>query len=115
MDVDGSNLRAVTQGTGELNIMPQWSGEGDTLYYYQVRPTETFRRISVSGGASREIAPWSFKHQYQAAVDRRERVAVYSSVEHGALQQSRVRDLKMGSETRLPFELYEQDFLLTVD
>ena len=110
MDADGSNLRAVTEGTGELNIMPQWSGEGDTLYYYQVRPTQTFRRISVSSGASREIAPWSFRHQYQAAVDRRERVAVYSFVEHGTLQQSRVRDLKTGSETRLPFELYEQRF-----
>ena len=110
MDADGSNLRAVTEGTGELNIMPQWSGDGDALYYYQVRPTQTFRKISVSGGASQEIAPWSFGHQYQAAVDRRERLAVYSSLEHGALQQSRVRDLKTGSETSLPFELYEQRF-----
>jgi Tol biopolymer transport system component len=110
MDADGSNLRAVTEGTGELNIMPQWGSDGDTLYFYQVRPTQTFRRVSVSGGASREIAPWSFGHQYQAAVDRRERTAVYSSVEHGALQQSRVRDLKTGSDTRLPFALYEQRF-----
>ena len=110
MDADGSNPRAVTEGTGELNIMPQWGSDGDTLYFYQVRPTQTFRRVSVTGGASREIAPWSFGHQYQAAVDRRERTAVYSSVEHGALQQSRVRDLKTGSDTRLPFALYEQRF-----
>ena len=110
MDADGSNLRAVTDGTGELNIMPQWGSDGDTLYFYQVRPIQTFRRVSVSGGASREIAPWSFGHQYQAAVDRRERMTVYSSVEHGALQQSRVRDLKTGSETTLPFALYEQRF-----
>jgi Tol biopolymer transport system component len=110
MDADGSNLRPVTEGAGELNIMPQWGIDGDTLYFYQVRPTQTFRRVSVSGGASREIAPWSFGRQYQAAVDRRERMAVYSSVEHGVLQQSRVRDLKTGSETRLPFALYEQRF-----
>jgi hypothetical protein len=110
MDADGSNLRAVTEGTGELNIMPQWGGDGDTLYFYQVRPTRTFRTVSVSGGPSWEIAPWSFGHQYQAAVDRRERMAVYSSVEGGALQQSRVRDLITGSETRLPFALYEQRF-----
>ena len=110
MDADGSNLTAVTDGAGELNIMPQWGGDGDTLYFYQVRPTQTFRRVSASGGASREIAPWSFGHQYQAAVDRRERMAVYSSVEHGALQQSRVRDLETGSETGLPFALYEQRF-----
>ena len=110
MDVDGSNLRTVTEGTGELNIMPQWDGDGDTLYFYQVRPTQTFRRVSVSGGASREIAPWAFGEQYQAAVDRRERLAVYSSVERGALQQSHLRDLETGAETRLPFALYEQRF-----
>ena len=110
MDADGSNLTAVTDGAGELNIMPQWGSNSDTLYFYQVRPTQTFRSVSVSLGASREIAPWSFGDQYQAAVDRRERIAVYSSVEHGTLQQSAVRDLETGSETRLPFALYEQRF-----
>ena len=110
MDADGSNLRSITEGTGELNIMPQWSGDGDTLYFYQVRPTQAFRRVSLSSGVSREIAPWSFRAQYQAAVDRRERIAVYSSVEHGSLQQSRVRDLETGDDTRLPFASYEQRF-----
>ena len=43
-------------------------------------------------------------------MDHRELMAIYSSVERGALQQSRVRDLKTGSETRLPFALYEQRF-----
>jgi dipeptidyl aminopeptidase/acylaminoacyl peptidase len=110
MDADGSNLRAVTDGTGELNIMPQWSSDGDALYSYQLRPTHTFRRTLLAGGPSKEIAPWSFAHQYQAAVDHRERMAVYSSVEDGALQPSRVRDLRTGSETELPFALYEQRF-----
>jgi Tol biopolymer transport system component len=110
MDADGSNLAAVTDGADELNIMPQWGGDGDTLYFYQVRPTRTFRRVSVSRGAGREIAPWSFGHQNQAAVDRGERMAVYSSVEHGSLQQSRARDLRTGSETGLPFALYGQRF-----
>ena len=56
MDADGSNLTAVTDSAGELNIMPQWGGDGDTLYFYQVRPTQTFRRVSVSGGADRNCA-----------------------------------------------------------
>jgi Tol biopolymer transport system component len=73
MDADGSNLAAVTDGADELNIMPQWGGDGDRLYFYQVRPTRTFRRVSVSRGAGREIAPWSLGHQNQAAVDRGER------------------------------------------
>jgi Tol biopolymer transport system component len=110
IDVDGSNLKVVTEGSGELNIMPQWGADGDTLYFYQVRPAQTFRSVSVSGGASREIAPWAFARQYQAAVDPRQRMAVYSSVERGALQQSRLRDLETGSDTRLPFALYEQRF-----
>ena len=49
MDADGSNLTAVTDGAGELNIMPQWSGDGRTLYFYQVRPGQTFRRLSSGG------------------------------------------------------------------
>ena len=109
-DANGSNLTAVTDGAGELNIMPQWSGDGETLYFYQVRPTLTFRRLSIANGTSGEIAPWSFGRQYQATVDPRERTVVYSSIENGHLQQSRVRDLKTGSETVFPFALYEQRF-----
>ena len=63
MDADGSNSTAVTEGAGELNIMPQWSGDGETLYFYQVRPTQTFRSLSVAGGGSREMARWSFGRQ----------------------------------------------------
>ena len=64
MNADGSNLTPVTDGAGELNIMPRWGSDGETLYFYQVRPRQTFRSISVSGGASREIAPWSLRRQY---------------------------------------------------
>jgi Tol biopolymer transport system component len=110
MDADGSNFTAVTDGPGELNIMPQWSGDGEALYFYQVRPSLTFRRIPVTGGVSSEVAPWSFGRQYQAAVEPRERTVVYSSVENAVLGQSRVRDLKTGSETALPFALYEHRF-----
>jgi Tol biopolymer transport system component len=110
MDAKGSNLTAVTDGASELNVMPQFSGDGETLYFYQLRPTQTFRRLSFSSGASREIAPWSFRRQYQAAVDPRERVVVYSSMEKGVLQQSRARELTTGSETALPFALFEQRY-----
>ena len=71
MNADGSNLMPVTDGAGELNIMPRWGSDGETLYFYQVRPRQTFRSISVSGGASREIAPWSLRRQFQAEVDPR--------------------------------------------
>jgi Tol biopolymer transport system component len=110
MDADGSNVTAVTDGAGELNIMPQWSGDGETLYFYQVRPSLTFRRLSFADGVSREIAPWSFARQFQATVEPRERTVVYSSVENGHLRQSRVRDLTTGSESAFPLALYEQRF-----
>ena len=72
--------------------------------------TQTFRRVDVSGGASQEVAPWSFRNHYQVTVDGRERLAVYSFVEQGALRHSGVRDLNTGSEAALAFALYEQRF-----
>jgi Tol biopolymer transport system component len=109
-DAARSNLTTVTDGAGELNIMPQWSGDGKTLYYYQVRPTLTFRKLSLAGGATREIAPWAFGRHFQAAIDPRERHVVYSLVQNGNLQQSRIRDLESGAESALPVALYEQRF-----
>jgi len=110
MNADGSGSTAVTAGARELNIMPQWSGDGETLFFYQVRPTPTFRSLAVAGGGSREVAPWSFGRQYQAAVHPDGRTAVYSSLQNGGLQQSRRRDLETGSESAFPFALYEQRF-----
>ena len=110
MDADGLNLTAVTDSAGELNIMPQWSGDGESLYFYQVRPSLTFRRLSLRAGASREIAQWSFGRQFQAAVEPRERTVVYSAVENGILRQSRVLNLQTGSESTFPFAMYEQRF-----
>jgi len=110
MNADGSQLMPVTGGEGELNIMPRWGSDGETLYFYQVRPGQTFRSVSVSGGASREIAPWSLRRQLAAEVDPRGRLAVYSAVDQGDLQESRARDLDSGQETALPFALYAQRF-----
>ena len=110
MNADGSNLAPVTDGAGELNIMPRWGNDSETLYFYQVRPKQTFRKISVSGGVSREIAPWSLRREYEAEVDPRGRTAFYSVVDQGNLQHSRARDLETGQETTLPFALYEHRF-----
>ncbi len=37
VDADGTNVRGVTAGRGELNVMPQWASDGRLLFYYQVR------------------------------------------------------------------------------
>jgi Tol biopolymer transport system component len=106
MDADGSNQMAVTHGAGELNIMPQWTGDAGSLYFYQVRPHQTFRRISIAAGVSQKIAPWSWSRQPYAAVDAHGRMAVHSVIDRGRLQESRLRDLHNGKETALPFALY---------
>jgi Tol biopolymer transport system component len=106
MRSDATNVTAVTEGAGELNIMPQWAHDGQALYFYQVRPTRTFRRVSVSGGATQEIAPWSWGRERAAAVDPRGRVALYSAMDRGLVQYSRSRDLENGQETTLPVALY---------
>ena len=109
MDADGSNLTSVTNEPGALNIRPQWSHDGATLYFYQVRPRPTFRSISLSGGPSREMAPWSYRRQYGAAVDPRGRTAVYTAVD-GQAVRSRLREHDTGRETTLPFAMYEHRF-----
>jgi Tol biopolymer transport system component len=110
MNADGSNLRPVTDGVGELNSMPTWAPDDKALYFYQERPTETFRRVDVTGGPSREIAPWSWRRENGAEVDPRGRTILYSLVEHESLQQSRARDLETGRESALPFALFNQRF-----
>jgi Tol biopolymer transport system component/DNA-binding winged helix-turn-helix (wHTH) protein len=109
-DTDGSNVTPVTAGASEMNILPQWSGDNSALYFYQRQPTETFRRVRVSGGASQEVAPWSLRREYSAAVDPHDRVALYSLLEQGRLRGSWVRDLKTGRERALPFAMFEQRF-----
>ena len=56
MHSDATNLTAVTDGAGELNIMPQWAQDGQALYFYQVRPTRTFGAFP-SQAALRERLP----------------------------------------------------------
>ncbi len=107
---DRPDMTTVTDGRGELNIMPQWSGDGKMLYYYQVRPAVTFRSVALSGGASSEVAPWAFARHFQAAVDPGGRTVAYSLVQNRDLLQSRVLDLETRTDTALPFSLYEQRF-----
>lgn len=106
MDADGSNQKTVTRGAGELNIMPRWSGDSRSLYFYQTRPQRAFRRISLAAGGSEDLAPWSWSRQPFADVDARGRTAVHSVIDRGELQASRLRDLGNGKETTLPFALY---------
>ena len=57
-DVDGRDVRQITAGRGERNILPRWSAKGDALFFRQILPKDSFRRVAVLGGGSTEAGPW---------------------------------------------------------
>ncbi len=98
--LDGREVRQVTRGVREQNIVPQWSGDGAWLYYYQLFPVTSFRKISVEGGTSSEVAPLDFLKHKDAYVDSQDRAIVYTTVEAGTVKAI-VRDLQSGKEHEL--------------
>ena len=103
ISTDGSDVRQVTQGKGEQNVLAHWSDDGTSLYYYQLHPTKTFRRISVDGGTSVEIAPLDYFTHRSAQVDPAGRALAFELSGAGVNEPPRtlVRDLATGSETTL--------------
>jgi Tol biopolymer transport system component len=100
---DGTDLRQVTRGKGERNVMPQWSADGRTLYFYRIRPDLSFRKISAEGGQSEEIVPgWKPRTHYGARVDSTEKKIVYSKLEKNAAAVTLIRDIATRQET--PFK-----------
>jgi eukaryotic-like serine/threonine-protein kinase len=100
ISTDGSNLTQVTRGRGERNIHPRWSPDGEALYFYQTRPTFSFRRISLSGGPSSEIAPgWFWGVHNSAQVDPTGKRVVYSKLEKGMTVATIIREIETGRET----------------
>jgi serine/threonine protein kinase/Tol biopolymer transport system component len=98
---EGSSARSVTDGAGEHNVVPQWSGDGTSLYFYQLAPTKSFRRISVEGGMSTEVAVFHFLRENDARVDPGGRAVVYEILEDfdfNRIKATVVRDLASGAE-----------------
>jgi Tol biopolymer transport system component len=101
---DGRNLRQLTRGARQLNTMPHWSGDGSFVFFYQLQPTHSFRKVPVGGGEGLEVAPWSWETHNAAQVDARGRFAVYTLEENGQ-RAALVRDLDSGRETALALPL----------
>jgi Tol biopolymer transport system component len=99
--VDGTGWRQVTRDRGQQNIMPAWSADGSALYFYQVRPSPSFRRLAIAETASVEVAPWTWGKQNFAKADSSGRHAVYTVSEGGHPKATLVRDLATGQEKAL--------------
>ena len=98
---DGAGLRQVTRERGQQNIMPSWSGDGKSLYFYQVRPTPSFRRQGISEALSVQVAPWAWGRENFARMDWGERAAVYTLSDGIRPKATLVRDLKTEQEKPL--------------
>jgi Tol biopolymer transport system component len=98
---DGAGLRQVTRERGQQNIMPSWSGDGKSLYFYQVRPAPSFRKQAIFEAASVEVASWTWGKQNFARMDWREQTVVYTLSDGVRPKATLMRDLKTGQEKPL--------------
>jgi Tol biopolymer transport system component len=97
---DGKELTQVTHGKDERNVFPRWSADGSLFYFYQVRPTRSFRRISAGGGtSSEEIANrWEWRTHNAARVDPAGKRVIFTRQENHKATTI-VRDIETKRET----------------
>lgn len=99
IDLDNGNSIQVTRAKEERNIHPHWSGDGLWLYFYQIRPTLSFRKISVSGGQSFEVAAGWTWGTHNAQVDPKGRLIAYVKQEKDHPPVTIIREIETGKET----------------
>ena len=99
MRTDGTNRTRITRGAETRSAIPQWSRDGATLYYYQLSPTPSFRKIPAQGGQSVEIgAGWTWGSHHGAQVDPEEKRIIYSRLDRNTAVQTTIRDIQTGNE-----------------
>ena len=95
---DGQGLRQITRTSGEVNVFPQWSEDGSSLYYYRVLPVPSFRKVAHDGSGSIEVAPFEFARHFRVQMDPSGRAAVYEFRDAGRPMSTVVRVLATGQE-----------------
>ena len=99
---DGTELRQLTHGEGEVNVAPNWSGDGSHIYYCRVVPQPGFLRIAADGGSPEVVIPGlKFSVQHGPHVSSDDRWAAYTLLEHGRPVATRIRRLQDGVEHEL--------------
>ena len=106
---DGSDLRQLTSGR-EVNHEPRWDADGKFIYFFQTKPTQTFRRISADGGASTEFRPWRWETENSPVFDPTGRLVVYTrqrapgAPSGGPRDATIIEDVQTGSQRELAGE-----------
>jgi Tol biopolymer transport system component len=99
MRTDGTNRTQITREPETRSVIPQWSRDG-SLYYYQIAPTPSFRKIPAQGGQSVEIGPgWTWATHNGARVDPEEKRIIYARLDRNTAVQTTILDLQTGEET----------------
>jgi serine/threonine protein kinase len=100
VNTDGGNLKQLTRGKNEQNIHPQWSADGSAVYFYQQRPTISFRKMSLHDGSINELATgWEWASHNHAHVDPQGRRIIYTRLDKGEPAATMIRDLATGGES----------------
>jgi Tol biopolymer transport system component len=97
----GDDLRQLTGGT-ELNHMPRWSADGDWVYFFQLRPELSFRRVPALGGPSEAVLPFVWETHNFPQFDPSGRFLSYLHRAAGEPPRAVIRDLKTNIEHALP-------------
>ncbi|MGI8545469.1 MAG: protein kinase domain-containing protein, partial [Aridibacter sp.] len=106
IDSDGKNLVQITKGKDVKHIMPQWSADGRTIYFYQMQPTLSFRKIPATGGESTEVAAgWEWGPHNNADVSPDETKIIYTKLEKGKPAAALIRDVATGKEKEFTLPL----------
>ena len=105
VSTDTGAIRQVTGTRGEENVFPEWSVDGGSLFFYQVKPAPAYKKLLLSSGNSYTVAPWAYGKQHWARVDPGERAAVYTNIGAKGPVSTIVRDLGSGQERPLALTL----------
>ena len=106
INADGTGLTQVTRGKDERNIHPHWSADGSAIYFYQIRPNLSFRKIQIGDDRSTElVAGWEWGAQNGAHVDPQGKRVIYSKLDKGKAVTTMIRDLTTGAETAFTMPL----------
>jgi Tol biopolymer transport system component len=101
---DGGDRQQISRGSGR-EILPAWSNDGSSLFYYEVKPELSFRKLELFGGVSTKVADWAYGKENWARVDPLGNSAVYTVVGPKGPLSTRVRELTSGREVALPVTL----------
>ena len=68
VSADGGQVQQLTRGRGQINTMPRWAPDGSRIFFYQNRPSDTFRSMPAAGGDASEVAKWPWETHTHAEV-----------------------------------------------